>query len=408
MEVLYERCCGLDIHKDTVVACLRTPGVGATREQTVRTFATMTADLLALGDWLAEAGCTHVAMESTGVYWKPLFNLLEERFTLILANAYDVKGRPGRKTDVQDCVWLADLLQHGLLRPSFVPTRPQRELRELVRYRTSLVAERADEVNRLQKTLEGANLKLGSVASNIMGKSGRAMLAALVDGQTDATVLADLAEGKLRTKLPALRKALEARMRPHQRFLLGHQLRHIEELEQHIEDVSAEIAARLADQEEVLTRLDSVPGVGRRTAELFLAEAGLDMAQFPSSKHFASWVALCPGHHESAGKQRSGRIRKGNVYLKTALVEAAQAAGRTKGTSLSALHQRLAARRGRKRATVAVAHRLAVLLYCLVRDGTTYEEREESTRAAAQAAKRERRLIEELRGRGYEVLRKAG
>ena len=408
MDVLYERCCGLDIHKDTILACLRTPGPAGKVVQEIRTFGTMTADLLALGDWLAAAGCTHVGMESTGVYWKPIFNLLEDRFELILANAYDVKGRPGRKTDVQDCAWLADLLQHGALRPSFVPKRAQRELRELVRYRTTLVEERAAEVNRLQKTLEGANLKLGSVASDVMGKSGRAILRAVIDGESDATVLAELAQGALRKKLPALRKALTAQTRRHQLFLLRLQVGRIEELEQHIQAVSTEVAERLREETALLARLDSVPGVGLRTAEIFVVEAGTNMAQFPSSKHFASWAGLCPGHHESAGKQRSGRTRKGNVHLKTALVEAAQAAAHTKGTVLAAFHQRVAARRGRKRATLAVAHRLAVVLYCLTRDGTTYEERDTSDREAAQLRRRDRRLIEELRGRGYEVTRQAG
>jgi transposase len=408
MDPIYECCCGLDIHKDTIVACLRTPAAVGQPAQTIRRFGTMTADILALGDWLAAAGCTHVAMESTGVYWKPLFNLLEDRFQLLLANAYDVKGRPGRKTDVQDCAWLAELLQYGLLRPSFVPQRPQRELRELTRYRTTLVAERAAEASRLQKTLAGANLQLGSVASNVLGKSGRAMLAALLAGETDAAVLAELAEGALRTKLPALRKALTGRVRAHQRFLLGQQLSHIDALEAQIEAVGAEVAARLREAEPLIARLDSIPGVGRRVAEVFVAEAGTNMAQFPSAKHFASWVGLCPGHHESAGKQRSGRTRQGNVHLKTALVEAAQAAARSKGTSLAALYQRLAARRGRKRAVLAVAHRLAVLLYCLTRDGSSYAEREAADAVAAQAAKRERRLVEELRGRGYEVVRKVG
>jgi transposase len=406
MEVLYERCCGLDIHKDTVVACLLTPGTAGRPQQEIRTFGTMTAELLALGDWLAEAGCTHIAMESTGVYWKPIYNLLEERFTLLLANARHIKAVPGRKTDVKDCQWIAQLLRHGLLRPSYVPGRGQRELRELTRYRSSLVAERAAETNRLQQTLEGANLKLGSVVANVLGKSGRAMLQALVDGVTDPEALAALAVGSLTQKIPALRKALQGRIRPHQRFLLQEQLAHIAELEERIERVSAELAERLAPEATTLAHLDSIPGVGRRTAEVIVAEVGTDMGQFPSAKHLASWAGLCPGNNESAGKRLSGRTRKGNPALRTTLVEAAQAAGRTK-TALGALHRRLAARRGRKRATLAVAHRILVVAYCLMRDGVAYEERTHDPRAVAQTERRERRLIAELQGRGYEVTRKA-
>jgi transposase len=374
MEVLYARCCGVDVHKQLIVACVAiTDGAGQVQKQ-VRRFGTMTSDLLALADWLAEQGVTHVAMESTGVYWKPLWNLLEDQFTLLLVNAQHIKAVPGRKTDVRDCEWLADLLRHGLLKPSLVPDRPQRELRELTRYRTSLLRERAAEVNRLQQTLEGANIKLGSVASDIMGKSARTMLQALVAGETDVTRLSDLAQRRLREKRPQLERALTGRMGSHQRFLLAQQLAHIEFLEAHVDEVSAEIVERLRPVEEVIERLDAIPGVGRRTAETLVAEIGTDMTRFPSARHLASWAGVCPGNNESAGKRRSGATRKGSPWVRTALVEAAHAAGHTRRTYLGALYQRLAARRGKKRATVAVAHAILVIAYQLLSRGDGYRD----------------------------------
>ncbi len=319
MEVVYERCCGLDIHKRTVVACLTiTESSGRVHKQ-VRSFGTMTDELLALADWLTEQGVTDVAMESTGVYWKPVWNLLEDQFRLLLVNAQHIKAVPGRKTDVRDCEWIADLLRHGLLQASFVPDRPQRELRELTRYRTSLLRERAAEVNRLQKTLEGANIKLGSVASDVMGKSGRAMLAALIAGETDVTRLADLAQRQLREKRPALQRALTGCLGTHQRFLLAQQLAHIQFLETSIAQVSAEIAERLRPDEDAIVRLDAIPGVGRRTAETLVAEVGTDMTRFPSAGHLASWAGMCPGNNESGGKRKSGKTRKGNPWLRAAL-----------------------------------------------------------------------------------------
>jgi transposase len=374
MEVVYERCCGLDIHKRSVVACVIVPGPAATPRKEIRTFGTMTPDLLALGDWLGGHGVTHVAMESTGVYWQPIYNLLEDRFTLLLVNARHVKAVPGRKTDVRDCEWLADLLRHGLLQASFVPDRPQRELRELTRYRTSLIRERAAEVNRLQKTLEGANIKLASVATDIMGTSGRAMVAALVAGTTDAETLAELAKGRLREKLPDLKRALTGQMAAHQRFLLAQQLAHIDFLEATIERVSAEIGERLHPFAEVICRLDTVPGVGRRIAEVLVAEIGTDMTRFPTSRHLASWAGMCPGNNESAGKRKSGRTRKGSPWLRAALVEAGQAAGRTKQSYLGAQYRRLVARRGAKRAVVAVGHSILVIVYHLLRRDARYDD----------------------------------
>jgi transposase len=374
MEVVHARCCGLDVHKETVVACLLVPGSDGRPTPEVRTFGTLTDELLALGDWLAEAGCTHVAMESTGVYWKPVWNLLEGQFDLLLANAQHIKRVPGRKTDVQDAEWIADLLRHGLLQASFVPDRAQRELRELTRYRLALVRERSREVQRLQKTLEGANIKLGSVASDIVGTSGREILTGLVSGRADAAALADLAQGQLRKKLPTLERALVGRFGAHQRFLVARQLAHLDELDGLIAEVSAEIKERVRPFEDAVTRLDSIPGVGRATAEVLVAEIGTDMTRFPSDRHLASWAALCPGNHESAGKRKSGKTRKGNRALRTALIEAARAAARTRNTYLSAQYRRLAARRGANKAAVAGAHSILIIAYHLLKDGGTYDD----------------------------------
>jgi transposase len=374
MDVLYERCCGLDIHKRLVVACLIVPGADGKPTKQLRSFGTMTADLLELADWLASAGCTHIAMESTGVYWKPIYNLLEEQFALVLVNAQHIKAVPGRKTDVRDAEWLADLLRHGLLRGSYVPARPQRELRELTRYRTALVHERSDEINRLHKTLEGANIKLASVASDLMGQSGRRMLAALAAGTTDPAALADLAKDKLRQKLPELERALTGRMGAHQRFLLRQQLQHIAFLEEAIEQVGREIEERLRPFEGELERLQTIPGIGRRVAEILVAEIGPDMSRFPTAGHLASWAGMCPGQNESAGKRKSGRTRKGSPWLRSALTEAAHGAARSKGTYLGAQARRLKPRLGWKKTMVAVGHSILVRAYYVLQRGTTYEE----------------------------------
>ena len=403
MDAIYERCCGLDIHKKTVVACLIAPGPDGTPVKEIRTFGTMTDELLALADWLAAAGCTHVAMESTGVYWKPVWNLLEGGFELVLANARHIKAVPGRKTDVRDCEWIADLLRHGLLPASFVPDREQRELRELTRYRTALIRERAAEVNRLQKTLEGANIKLGAVATSVVGASGRQMLEALVAGETDAAALAELAKGRLRDKLPDLERALTGRVGAHQRFLVAAQLAHVDFLDAAIERVSAEIRERLRPLGAAVARLDTIPGVGERTAEVILAEIGADMGRFPTARHLASWAGMCPGNHESAGKRTSGRTRRGSRWLRSALIEAAQAAARTKDTYLAAQYRRLAARRGKKKAAVAVGHTILALAYYLLTRERTYHDLgvayfDERDRQAL-----ERRLVRRLEGLGYKV-----
>lgn len=366
MEVLYPRCCGLDVHKNRVVACrISTDSRGHT-EKEVRTFTTMTPDLLAMSDWLSRHEVSHVAMESTGSYWKPVWNLLEGSFTLLLVNAHHVKAVPGRKTDVRDCEWLADLLRHGLLKASFVPDKPQRELRELTRYRTSLLQERSAETNRLQKILEGANIKLASVASDVLGRSGREMLEALMGGTTSPEVLAELARGRLREKLPQLRRALAGQFGAHQQFVVGQQLAHIDFLDEAIAQVSSEIAERLRPFEEAVARLDAIPGVGRVTAETLVAEVGTNMTRFPTEGHLASWAGMCPGNHESAGKRLSGRTRKGNQAVRRVLVEAAQAAGHTKDTYLQAQYQRLLVRRGKKKAVVAVGHTILTIAYHLL------------------------------------------
>jgi transposase len=374
MEILYCDCAGLDVHKETVVVCVRRLGAAGQVHQEVRTFGTMTRDLLALADWLAAQGVTHVAMESTGVYWKPIFNILENQFQVILVNAQHIKHVPGRKTDVKDCEWIAQLLQLGLLRASFVPPRPVRELRDLTRQRAQLVQERARTANRIQKALEDADLKLGSVATDILGVSGRDMLEAIVAGETDAEKLAELARQRLRAKIPALRLALEGRVTEHHRFLLRTLLDHVAHLETVIGQYSARIEVVLSPFEAAVERLKTIPGVDQRAAEVIVAEIGNEMTQFPSADHLSSWAGVCPGSNESGGKRRSGRTTKGSHWLRTLLVQVAWAASRTKGSYFWGQYRRLAPRRGKKRALVALGHAILVIAYHLLKDGTTYQE----------------------------------
>ena len=404
MDVVYPRCCGLDIHKKTVVACVIVPGDGGQPRKAVRTFWTMTADLLELSDWLDAQAVTHAAMESTGPYWKPIWNVLEGHLSLLLANAHHIKAVPGRKPDVKDAEWIAELLRHGLIQGSFVPDRDGRELRELTRYRTTLVQERTAVVNRLQKTLEGANIKLASVASDILGKSGREMLDALVAGETDAAALAQRAKGRMQQKRQALEQALTGRVVAHQRFLVAQQLAHIDFLDEVITSASTEIAERLRPLEHTaIERLDTIPGVGRRTAEVIIAEMGADLTRFPTAGHLASWAGMCPGNRESAGKRLSGKTRKGSKWLRTVLVEAAHAAGRSKSTYLGAQYRRLLPRRGKKKAAVAVGHSILVIAYYLLTRETTYTELgpqyfEERERTAV-----EKRLVRRLEALGNKV-----
>jgi transposase len=403
MEVLHECCCGLDVHAKTVVACLIEKG-----RKAIRTFSTMTDELLGLADWLTSAGCTHVAIESTGVYWKPIFNILEGLLTVLLVNARHIKAVPGRKTDVRDCEWLADLLRHGLLKASFIPPVEIRELRELTRYRQTLVTEHTAVANRLQKLLESANIKLGQVASDVLGLSGRLMLRALAEGERDAEKLAELAQGKLKSKKGDLRRALEGRLTQGQRWVLTELLARLGELEAALTRVETRIGEEVKANpdpfvQEAVELLDSIPGVGERTAQTIIAEIGVDMGRFPSAKHLASWAGVCPGNNESAGKRKSGQTTKGSKFLRTALVEAAWAATHTKGTYLRTKYQRLVKRMPKKKALVAVAHTMLVIVYHLLSRRVAYAELGSDYVDRQQVERQRRRLVERLEGLGVKV-----
>jgi transposase len=346
---------------------------GKAREE-VKTFGTMTRDLLALSDWLAERKVTHVAMESTGVFWKPIFNILDGRFHVWLVNAKHIKQVPGRKTDVKDCQWIAQLLQHGLLRPSFVPDRSQRELRDLTRHRAQLTAEHTRIANRIHKVLEDANIKLGSVATDILGKSGRRIIQALVQGNEDPKALAAMALGRLRKKTADLEVALEGHVTEHHRFMLRMLWKHLEELEALIREVEARIEEKMRPFEEPVHRLADIPGVQQQAAHAALAEMGLDMSQFPTADHLCSWAGFSPGNNESAGKRKSGKTTKGNRWLRSVMVQVAWAASRTKGTYFRALYQQIARRRGKKRAIVAVARAILVTMYHMLERGSSYQD----------------------------------
>lgn len=403
MQVIHSCCCGLDVHKKVVVACLLRTSPDGSAQKDVRSFSTMTDDLLALADWLAAAGCTHVAMESTSVYWRPIYNLLEGQCEVLVVNAYHIKTVPGRKTDVKDAEWIADLLRHGLLRGSFIPPRAQRHLRDLTRYRTHLVEERARLTNRMQMVLEDANVKLASVVTDVRGVSARAMLEALIAGHTDPVALAELARGRLRTKRDVLARALAGRFTAHHAFLLTEHLGHLDYLEEAMERLSAEIAQRLQPEEEAIALLDTVPGIGRRAAEILLAELGTDLARFPDAKHLASWAGLCPGNAESAGRRLSGRTRKGNRWLRQVLVESAHVAAKTKATYLAARYRRIAARRGKKRALVAVAHTILVMVYHILTRRVPYQELGAAYFDALDRQRVEQRLVRRLERLGYAV-----
>jgi transposase len=375
MQVVYERCAGLDVHKQSVVACLlSTEQKGSVHEQ-VRTFGTMTADLAALSQWLREQQVEHVALESTGVFWWPVFTRLEEAgLSVVLVNPQHVKAVPGRKTDVSDSRWLADLLRHGLLRASFIPPAAIRHLRELTRYRKALVQERTQEVNRLQKVLESANIKLAGVATDILGVSGRHMLLALAAGETDPALLADLARGQLRKKMPALQHALEGRVQPHHRVLIRAILRHIQSLEQSTEELDREVEQLLIPYECEFQLLQSIPGVNRTAAATIIAEVGVEMDHFPSAQHLASWAGVCPGNKQSGGKRLSGRTTQGNPWLRALLGEVAWAAIRQKNTCFGARFRRLARRQNKQKAMVAVMHHLVIVIYHMLRKQEPYRE----------------------------------
>ena len=374
MQVLYERCCGLDVHKKTVVACVMVSATSGQASHQVRTFATTTTGLLALADWLESQQISHVAMESTGVYWRPIFNILEASCTVILVNAQHIKAVPGHKTDVKDSQWLADLLRHGLLKASFIPPQPIRDLRDLVRYRKTLVSERSQEVNRLHKLLETANIKLSSVVSDVMGKSGRAMLTCLLEGVSDSHALAELARGSLRGKLPQLREALEGRVDAHHRVLLGHLLAHIDFLERSLHTLCGQIEQSLSPYDSAIELLTSIPGIQRLTAATIVGEIGIDMSCFPSAKHLASWAGVCPGNRLSAGKRLSGKTTKGNPRLRAALAEVVWVISHMKDNYLSAQYHRLARRIGKAKAIVAISHSLLVIIYHMLRDQKAYRD----------------------------------
>ena len=403
MEVLYPHCAGLDVHKDTVVACVRHMVDGSVRRE-VRTFKTTTTELLALSDWLATEGCTHVAMEATGVYWKPVWHILSDRdLSLVLANAAHVKNVPGRKTDVNDAAWLADLLAHGLIRGSFVPDQQTQEMRNLLRTRKQLVRERSSHVQRLQKTLEDANIKLDSAISDIMGLSGRAMIEALIAGESDPERLAQLAHRRIKAPPEALREALRGRVTRHHRFLLRLHLQQIDGLDAAITEIDREVDAQIEPFRATVQLLTTIPGIEELSACLILAEIGRDMSRFPTAGHLISWAGLCPRSDESAGKRRSTRMRKGAPWLKTTLVQCAWAAARKKASYLQAQFHRLRARRGAKKAIGALAASLLTIVYHMLVSGELYHDLGPDHFDRRAKATQTKRLVTRLQNLGYAV-----
>lgn len=438
MEITYTHAAGLDVHKRTVVACCFTPGAKGTPQKEIRTFGTMTQDLLALADWLLSKAITHVALESTGEFWKPVYQILESSFTVLVVNAQHIKTVPGRKTDVKDAEWIADLLRHGLLKASFIPPLPQRDLRDLTRQRTNLVQDRARVVNQLQKVLEWANIKLTSVVTDIMGASARAMLAAIIGGEVDQGVLANLAYGRLRAKQAELEQALVGYVRAHHRFLLARHLIHIDFLDEEIARFEQEIETTIASQSsielppavvepspashvssttaprpsthptplswvEAVELLDTAPGIGRTAAELILAEIGTDMQRFPTAGHLASWANVCPGNRQSGGKRSSSRTGKGNRWLRPILVQTAWAAIRVKDSHLAAVYRRLVVRLGKQKAIMAVAHRLLVATYHMLKEHVPYREIGPAPLRESTKQKRVTRLQRQMEDLGFMV-----
>jgi len=403
MRIVHECCAGLDVHKDTVAACaLWVDRYGECREE-VETFGTMTCDLLELLQWLSKRSVTHVAMESTGVFWKPIFNILEGSVDVLLVNARHIKQVPGRKTDVKDCQWIAQLLQHGLLKGRFIPDRPQRDLRDLTRHRAQLVSERTRVANRIHKVLEDANIKLGSVASDVLGVSGRAMIQSLLAGDQTPEQMAGLAQGRLRKKAEHLAAALEGHVTEHHRFMLQTLWDHLNYLEQTITRLDGRIEDLMRPFEAEVQRLRTIPGVREQVSHALIAEIGTDMGPFPSAMHLASWAGLCPGNNESAGKRKSGRTTKGSRWLRRCLSQAAWAASHTKDTYLSAQFRRIARRRGKKRAVIAIAHSILVIAYHILRDGTLYQDLGADHFDRLRPDRLKRYYIRRLQDLGYEV-----
>lgn len=405
MDTIYASVAGLDVHQKRIQIAVRCAQSDGKLHQEVRSYGTMTRDLLAMSDWMASLGVTHVAMESTGVLWKPVWNILEGRFQLLLVNPRELKQVPGRKSDVKDCQWIAQLLQYGLLRSSFVPPRPQRELRDLTRHRAQLVDEQTRIANRIHKTLEDANIKLGAVASDVLGKSGLAMLQGLIRGEHDVEKLAELAEGRLRAKIPQLKLALEGRFSEHHRYMLEHLLKHYDFVDEQIEELSRRIAECLLPfvDDARMKRLDAITGVNRRTIENVIAEIGVNMEVFPNEHHIRSWAGVCPGNEESAGKRIRSRTTKGNRWLRRALTEAAWAAGRSKNTYLGAQYRRLAPRRGKKRALVAVGSSLVGIFYYMLRDDAEFHDLGPDYFDRLEPERLRRYLVNRLERLGYRV-----
>jgi transposase len=409
MEVIVERPAALDVHNASVTACVRAPGDGRRRRvEHVAEFQTTVQGLLALRDWLEAHEVEQVAMEATGVYWKPVWAVLEDRFECVLVNARHVKQVPGRKTDVRDAEWLCQLLEAGLLKPSLVPPKPVRTLRNLTSYRKSQIRDRQREMNRLHKVMQDTGIKLDTVATDMMGKSGRAMLDALVSGTTDPVVLADLARGQLRKKLPALRAALEGRFDSEHVLVVGRILAHIDYLDEAIDELSGAIEEQLGPFAPAVELLCTIPGVGRRAAEVIIAETGGDMTAFPTAKHLASWAGMCPGNDESAGKRRSGKTRKGSKWLSQTLVECAKSANRTKNTYLAAQYARLRARRGPNKATIAVCHSILTAVWHMLSTGETYADPGGDFFARRDPERTRKRLVGQLERLGYTVTLQQG
>lgn len=403
MEAIIERCCGLDVHQAQVTACVLIGSAGERPKKEVRKFGTFTKDLLALREWLLEAGCKTVAMESTGIYWRPVYAILEDDFELVVGNAFHIKNVPGRKTDVMDAEWIADLARHGLIAKSFVPPKPTRELRDVMRYRTKLVASRSSERNRLLKLIETANIKISSVATDVFGKSGMLMLAALVKGESTPAEMAQLARGRMRTKVEALEGALEGRIEEHHRFLLRLQLERLAEVDADVATIDAFVDARLEPYRKTQELLQQIPGIGAHTAAAVLSEVGSDVASFPSAAHFAAWAGVCPGNNESAGKKRRAGTRKGNRQLRVTLLEAGLGAIRKRGSYFKAKYYRLKARCGAQRAAMAIAHKLAIAIYHVLATSKPYVDLGEAYLDTLTSARTTKHLVRRLEALGHKV-----